>query len=108
MQLANLASALREVIPILASLPPVAHRYVEYRAALRECECLLQTGFTQEQLSALSDSVPDLFFRHKEWTPPLEQTPDGRWLEASWFARLDAKLQPVLRAAETLRQVGFY
>ena len=107
-QLAALASALRELIPVIASLSPVAHRDVEYRSALEQCQHLLQVGFTQEQLSALSRSVPDLFFRHKEWGPPLEQAPDGRWLEASWFANLDSKLQPVLRAAEALRYVGYY
>ena len=107
-QLQALATALREAIPVVAAHSPVAHRDAEFSAALTECERLLQTGFTQEELSTLSRAVPNLFPRYKEWMPPMDRAPNGQLFEAPWFAEVDAKLQPVVHAAEKLRQVGFY
>lgn len=107
-QLTRLAAALREAIPAVALHSPVAHRDVEFRAALAECERLLQTGFTQEELSTLSRAVPNLFPRYKDWMPPMERAPNGQLFEAPWFAELDAKLQPVVHAAGKLREVGYY
>lgn len=93
---------------MVASLSPVLQRDAVYRLALEQSERLLQSGFTQEQLSALCDAVPDLFGRHKDWTPPLELGPDGSWREAPWFAKLESKLQPALSAASVVRQLGYY
>ena len=107
-QLTVLAAALRQAIPAVASHSPVAHRGAEFKAALAQCERLLQSGFTQEELYALSRAVPELFRRHKDWLPPMERAPNGQLFEAPWFAELDAKLQPVVQAAEALRQVGYY
>ena len=107
-QLEALASALGELIPVVAELPEFSPRVGEYEAALRMTERLLRAGFTQEQASALSDAVPDLYFRHKEWCPPLIRTSSGEWREPEWFVRLESRLQPALRAAAALRVVGYY
>jgi hypothetical protein len=107
-QLSNLAVALRNLIPLVAALSSESKRATDYASALQRCEELLEKGFTQTEISALARSVPDLYARHKEWVPPLEQTPAGRWQEPAWFVDLEARLQPALQAAEVLRQVGYH
>lgn len=107
-QLEDLSAALRALIPVVASLPEFRFRAADYEVALQTCEALLRDGFTQQQLSALGRSVPDVFFRHKEWCPPAEQTADGAWREPAWFTQLEARLQPVLKAAEALYCLGYY
>ena len=107
-QLQSLASALRNLIELLPSIPEFSSRVEEYEAALQNCEALLRNGFVQDQLSELGRSVPDLFFRHKEWTPPLEQVQTGEWREPRWFVLLEEKLKPLLVAANILHVVGYY
>lgn len=107
-QLATLAAALRELIPVVAALPEYAASVPDYEAALQLTERLLRDGGTQAQLTALANAVPDLFLRHREWCPPVEQAPSGDWREPEWFTRLEARLQPVLQAAGVLRVVGYY
>ena len=107
-QLERLVSGLRELIPVVAGLPDFAGLAPEYEAALGTAERLLRDGFRTPDLSALARSVPDAFYRHKEWEPPSEQAPSGEWREPEWFARLESKLQPLLQAAQELDSVGHY
>lgn len=107
-QLERLAAALRSLIAVLPSIQEFSSRVGDYESALQRCEALLLKDFTQEQVSELSRSVPDLYFRHKEWVPPLERTPAGEWREPDWFVGLEERLQAVLKAAELLRIVGYY
>jgi len=104
----TLIDALSELIPVVANNPFHAQRSDEYRNVLNRAELLLLQGFNQDELSYLSRSVPDLYFRHKEWTPPMERDSAGNWCEPTWFSDLEKKLLPVLDAAEALRTVGYY
>ena len=107
-QLMTLIDALSELIPVVANNPFHAQRLGEYMDALEVAKLLLIQGFNQDELSDLSRSVPDLYLRHKEWTPPIEHDSAGNWCEPTWFSDLESKLQPVLDAAQVLRMVGFY
>jgi len=107
-QLINLANTLRELIPVVTAFPEFSSKVKCYELALGEAEILLNSSFSQEQLSALGRSVPDLFFRHKEWFPPLVEVSPGNWQEEEWFKALDAKLLPALSAARLLCEVGYY
>ena len=70
---------------------------------------LLADGFNQEELSALSRSVPRLFWLHKEWIPPLEPAKTGSgFTEPAWFQRLEPLESNVSAAAEKLRVIGEY
>lgn len=106
--LERLASFLPDLIKVCASQPDLVHLVSEYRSALEQAQELLVNGFTQEQLSRLGRSVPDAFQRHKDWMPPLEQNGNGSWREPEWFAVLEKRLQPTLRAAKTLCELGYY
>lgn len=68
---------------------------------------LLKTSFSQSELSKLSRNIPDIYNRHKDWLPPLEQS-HGKLREPDWFVELEACLQPVLKNAQLLRELGFY
>ena len=107
-QLKSLAKSLRELIPTVAANPEFSDRTPLYQVALDETERLLQQGFVQEDLSNLAKSIPDLFFRHKEWMPPVEETDDGKSVQPEWFVKLESRLVPVLRNAMILRELGYY
>lgn len=106
-QLKKLESALPELIRVASSTPAMA--YVEdYRLALAKAVDLQKKGFTQNELSALARSIPDVFNRHKDWIPPMQQIETGEWVEHQWWTFLDEKLQPVLSLARTLQMLGCY
>lgn len=107
-QLHALVFALDELIPVLRALPEFSDRVAEYQAARERAVELTQVGFDQGDLSSLSRAVPDLFYRHKDWAPPLVELADGRWSEPKWFIELERKLQPVLEAAQKLQTLGYY
>jgi hypothetical protein len=107
-QLAELVASLRALIPVVAETPQVSHLTIAYEQAMAQATALLHAGFRQEELSALSRSVPDIVSRHKDWMPPLEQEKDGSWREAPWFTNIEPLLQPVLKAAGLLRVLGYY
>ncbi|WP_050940401.1 hypothetical protein [Vibrio harveyi] len=67
---------------------------------------LICNGFNQNQLSNVSDSIPDLFNRHKDWVPPLEVGSDGKLSEPQWLLVLENYLQPVLKSARELKELG--
>jgi len=97
----------------LAELLPVARRQSlaeveQYEWALERARWLLLNRWTQDDLTELGRQVPDAFVRHKDWVPPLEQRGDGRWEQPAWFQELEDKLQPALRAARVLPEIGFY
>ncbi|AUW04775.1 TPA: hypothetical protein P0E37_005050 [Vibrio campbellii] len=77
-----------------------------YECALFDVDELICNGFNQNQLSNVSDSIPDLFNRHKDWVPPLEAGSDGKLSEPQWFLALENYLQPVLKSARKLKELG--
>ena len=77
-----------------------------YERALFDVDELICNGFNQNQLSNVSDSIPDLFNRHKDWVPPLEVGSDGKLSEPQWFLALENSLQPVLKSARELKELG--
>ncbi len=104
---------LRELELTLLALIPVARKLriaqaTQYEWALERTRWLASNGFTQNDLTELGTQVPDVYQRHKEWLPPLEQRLDGSWQEPLWFQELEQKLQPTLRAAGFLPMLGFY
>jgi hypothetical protein len=107
-QLRLLAERLRALVAFLEVVPALADRASHYGQALAEAERLQREGFTRAELVALSDAVPDLFSRHREWEPPAVRRADGSLAEVPWFAPLEERLQPALEAASWLRQIGWY
>lgn len=78
-----------------------------YTSCNHDVETLLTSSFSQSELSEQSRAIPDLYNRHKEWCPPLEQTASGM-KEPGWFIELEAHLHPVLESARRLRETGYY
>lgn len=78
-----------------------------YMSRKHDVKTLLLTPFSQSELSELSRAIPDLYSRHKEWIPPLEETDDGI-KEPDWFQALEMRLQPVLKSVQLLREIGYY
>jgi hypothetical protein len=79
-----------------------------YRACEEEVSRLLDSSFSQEDLSRLSRAVPRIFWLHKEWVPPLVQKPDGSYEEAQWFVAADPLHQRVDQLASELRVLRRY
>jgi len=107
-QLKELKAALEELLPVVAGLSDYADSVESYRAALVSACALLENGFTQEQAMSVGKSVPDMFYRHKDWVPPSRTGADGAPHEEEWFVRAEPKLQAVLAAAGRLAALGFY
>lgn len=107
-QLRELAVALRGLIAEMDRSAELAARRGPYAVALAEAERLQAEGFSPAEIAALGRAVPDLLYRFKEWEPPGERGPDGRWHEAEWFRAVEAKLAPALDAAAMLVQLGRY
>ena len=105
-QLRALERALLDLIPVARKLEVT--QVPQYESALDRTRSLIANGFTQVDLTGLGTHVPDVFQRHKDWVPPLEQYADGTWAEPAWFQELEEKLQPTLRAAGKLPILGFY
>jgi len=78
-----------------------------YMSCKRDVKTLLDTSFSQPALSELSRAIPDIYSRHRDWQRPLEQTEDGL-REPDWFKILETHLQPVLKRAQVLREIGYY
>ncbi len=107
-QLEELTAALEALVALLRDTPGLEPAASGYEAALEEARRLSSREPDRESLSALGRSVPDLFYRFKEWEPPAERGPDGAWREPEWFAALEPKLQRALEAARKLSQLGYY
>jgi len=106
--LGELKSAIEAFLPVVRGTPELQHAVQAYEACVKEAERLLASGFCQEDLASLADAVPQLFWLHKEWIPPLEQTPDGTWREPEWFKRAEPLHRRVLEAAYQLHVLGEY
>ncbi|MDG2530398.1 hypothetical protein [Caulobacter endophyticus] len=104
-QLRQLIAALTDLVPVLAVTPGYEGHVAAFETVLDQAERALVEGFDQAKLSDLAGAVPRLF--HPRWEPPLEQLADGRWQEPDWYQALAAKLDPVLKAADALRTVGY-
>lgn len=107
-QIKTLASSLEALIQEIRLIDKFPSQLEAYQQAFRRCHELLQEGFDQQQFSELNSMVPDLFNRHKEWLPPLEEDLSGNFREPDWFFRVEEKLKPVLDAAWELRVIGKY
>lgn len=107
-QLKAVIEALEKFVPYLEANERYQAQSPIYRAALMEAEDLFNDGFDQDALNQLSEDIPDLFHRHKEWIPPLEEDKNGKLQEPTWFTELETHLQPVLEAASKLPVVGYY
>lgn len=104
----ELKHSVEALLLVVRETPELQQAAPAYQACIQEAERLLSVGFRQEELSALAGSVPQLFWLHKEWVPPLVQEPDGRWQEPEWFKRAEPLHQRVIEAASQLRVVGAY
>lgn len=108
LQLQELVATLDDLIPLVAQYPELRHQQHLYENGKAQALQLLQREFSQQEVLALGKSIPDLFYRYREWEPPMEQRPDGSWQEPQWFAELEPRLQKVLSAADKLRSLGYY
>lgn len=106
--LKELKNAIEEFLPVVRDTAQLQHAAQAYQACAEEAERLLSRGFRQEDLSSLADAVPQLFWLHKDWVPPLEQAVDGRWQEPAWFKRAEPLHRRVVEAACQLRVLGEY
>ncbi|MBU2709390.1 hypothetical protein KCM76_25590 [Zooshikella marina] len=107
-QLCKLIPALEALISHLNNVCLFAEKIPVYEQALAEANRLLNEGFTQEELNMLNRGIPDLFNRHKEWYPPLEDESNELSKPAKWFEDLEQYLQPVREAAGVLSIIGYY
>ena len=107
-QLNALKTALSNFIAYLENSERFKDRISVYKASLEVTINLLENGFEQKQLSELGRNTPDLFHRHKEWIPPLEENDKGKLVEPEWFQELETYLQPVLKTASVLSIIGYY
>ena len=106
-QLGELAVALRRLVPVATELG--LSQASDYEAALARTNTFLAMTPTQEDLSVLARSIPDVVYRHKDWELNLlVRKPDGSTGMPDWFERLEAVLQPALAAAMKLREIGYY
>ncbi len=107
-QLGNLVPALEALISHMRNEKLFIDQIPQYELALEEAKRFLASGFTQNELSALDRAVPDLFYRHKEWYPPLEDESNVYSKPAKWFEDLEEYLQPAREAAGVLSIIGYY
>lgn len=109
LHLQDLINAIETFLPELRQSGQYLETLVEYQRSCAEAKQLLLQGFVQEDLSNLSRSVPQLFWLHKEWSPPSEWLAlAGESRDAHWFTRLESLEAVVTAAAEKLRVVGEY
>lgn len=109
--LRSLADALEQFIPELERSARYPEYVADYRSALLETQRLLAQGFIQQDLNALSESVPSLFWLHRDWMPPLEesQSESGvKYSEPVWYQRLEPLHRKVGVAAAQLKYIGEY
>jgi hypothetical protein len=105
-QLADLldaVDALCEYLPQAPDYLDAAHIIREYRVRIAS---LLESGFDQDSLSALSRSIRPIIYTHKEWIPPLVERADGSWQEPDWFPELNRLHEVMLQKALDLRIIG--
>lgn len=107
-QLGKLIPALESLISHMKNERLFMDKISVYELALTEANRLLNEGFTQKELSELDRGVPDLFYRHKEWYPPLEDESNNLSKPAKWFEELEEYLQPAREAAGVLSIIGYY
>lgn len=107
-QLNKLIRALQSLIAHMKQESLFLDKVPQYESALAEAERLLVNGFAQSELSELDRAVPDLFYRHKEWYPPLEDESNPYSKPAKWFEELEKYLQPAREAAGVLSIIGYY
>ena len=107
--LQDLVSAIEAFLPELQQSGQYLEALAAYQQSCAEAKQLLFRGFVQEDLSNLSRNVPQLFWLHKEWSPPAEWlSPAGKSCDAHWFTRLEPLEVAIIAAAEKLRIVGEY
>lgn len=107
-QIQELLLALDELIRVVEDTDEVRLWGETYREARERAARLLVAGVSQESAIALGKSVPDMFYRHREWEPPFEALDDGTRREAAWYARVAPHLERVLAIAGRLRILGDY
>jgi hypothetical protein len=99
-----------DAMELLLASPDLQDQYPEwqthYVGCLRCGRLLLDTGFTQVDLSALSRSFQPALWAHPHWNPPLIEMPDGTWREPEWFLRFERIHEQAAKAAERLRVLG--
>jgi hypothetical protein len=106
-QLRQLVAALEHLVPVAKNLGLV--QLPSFEAALARAKVLSESQFSQAELSSLAREVPDVLPRHRDWASQfLQRQPDGSFSMPAWIESLEAVLQPALKAAETLRTVGYY
>ncbi|WP_339080812.1 hypothetical protein [Pseudomonas sp. TMP9] len=108
-QILKLIAALEELTACLNKTGLYQAELIQYQTAIEQAQHLLSAGFSQAELGNLNRQVPNLFWLHREWSPPLEKNPDGPgFRESEWFKLLEPLEQNVVSAAAVLRQVGEY
>lgn len=94
---------------VLAS-PVLAEHYPEavknYGECLKVARSLVDTGFSQEDLSSLSRAFEPVLYTHKEWVPPLVQNADGAWRTPEWYDAFEKLHGSAAKRAYQLRVTG--
>lgn len=99
-----------EAMEQLLASPDLQEQYSEsltnYQECLRRGRLLLDSGFTQADLSALSRSFQPALWTHPHWDPPLTEMPDRTRREPEWYLRFERLHERAATAAERLRVLG--
>lgn len=108
--LQELIDALTAFLPELERSGHYLEQLPDYRKALAEARQFLEQGFSQEDLNELSRRIPQLFWLHKEWVPPLEPSSlhGAAFVEPEWYKRLEPFESRVREFATRLRFTGEY
>lgn len=67
---------------------------------------LINSNFTQSDLSDLSRSFDLALWTHKDWEPPLERASDGVWREPAWYPAFEKLYERVAKATQRLKETG--
>jgi hypothetical protein len=106
--LLDLERALERLLAAIRETGEYTEHIRWFENALSRTRELLNTGFDQTALSALSRVIPRLFHLHKDWVPPLEMSLDGQHEVPPWFTTLEPLEEAVTACAQRLSAIGFY
>lgn len=104
-QLSDLIIKIDNLISVVETTTPYQKHLPALLAARWTAEKLLKNTPSQAELTSLAISLPKLI--PPKFDPPLEQNDKGEWRLAEWYERLSEKYEPLVKAAQKIREIGY-